>query len=39
MVKKDVKSKLINYYHDNKQVVNSDLKDLNTYAKDITKGV
>lgn len=33
--KKEVKSEVLNFYHDNKAVVKDDLKTVNTYVKEI----
>ncbi len=37
--KKEVKSDVLNFYHDNKQLINSDLKTLNTHVKGILTDV
>ena len=36
--KKEIKSEVLNFYHDNKQVANADLKSINSYVKEISKG-
>ncbi len=38
-VKSEVKYEALSFYHDNKEVVNSDLKTLNAYVKEISQGV
>lgn len=37
--KNEVKSEVLNFYHDNKQVANADLKTINSYVKEISGGV
>ena len=38
-LKKEVKSEALNFYHNNKEVVNADLKTVNSYVKEISKDV
>jgi exonuclease VII large subunit len=34
-IKKEVRSEVLNYYHDNKKLIDSDLKELNAFIKDV----
>lgn len=36
--KREVESVALSFYHDNKEVVNDDLKTINTYVKEIAEG-
>ena len=38
-LKKEVKSEALDFYHNNKEVVNADLKTVNSYVKEISKDV
>lgn len=37
--KKEVKLKALNFYHDNKKVINADLKDLNSAIKEVLHAI